>query len=242
MFSDNRISIKELKKLIFGAKTEKTRQGPEGEAAERTNEKNDAPKDKPKGHGRNGCRCLYRGRTCMPDVYEVRPGDRCPKCGKGKLYRYAPSEIVCIRGQAPIQATIYELERLRCNLCGAWFSATTRRGGERRQSTTPVRQHDGRCYITAAVFRIQPSGALQKNLGMPLPSSTQWDVISDQVFGSVQPVGEELQRQAANSDLFHNDDTRARVLALREKIAEEVEAAGHSKESPHRGLHHRHHR
>ena len=51
---DNRISIQELKKLIFGARTEKTRKVVKSGTKEGPNEKNDAPKDKPEGHGRNG--------------------------------------------------------------------------------------------------------------------------------------------------------------------------------------------
>ena len=111
---DNRISIKELKKLIFGAKSEKTQKVLKTQTEK--NEKSDPPKKKPKGHGRNGSDA-YTGaeRTCLK-CRDVHAGDRCPKCEKGKLYQYKPSEIVCIRGQAPLHAHIYELERLRCNL------------------------------------------------------------------------------------------------------------------------------
>ena len=31
--------------------------------------------------------------------------------------------VVRITGQAPIQATVYEMERWRCNLCGEVFTA-----------------------------------------------------------------------------------------------------------------------
>ena len=34
-----------------------------------------------------------------------------------------PRLIVRVRGQAPLAATVYELKRLRCNLCGEVFTA-----------------------------------------------------------------------------------------------------------------------
>ncbi|NQT18509.1 MAG: hypothetical protein HQ592_02310, partial [Planctomycetes bacterium] len=102
---DAKISIQELKKLIFGAKTEKTRKVLKQKTVEK---KTSTSKEKSKGHGRNGAK-EYAGaeRICLKCA-QVRPGDRCPKCGKGKLYAYEPGEIVCIRGQAPLQATVYE--------------------------------------------------------------------------------------------------------------------------------------
>ena len=41
------------------------------------------------------------------------------------------------RGQAPLRATIYELQRLRCNLCGEVYSAEEPEGvGEERYDET----------------------------------------------------------------------------------------------------------
>lgn len=226
---DNRISIQELKKLIFGARTEKTRKVVKSGTQKGTNEKNDAPKDKPKGHGRNGSDA-YTGaqRVCLK-CDEVRPGERCPKCGKGKLYAYKPSEIVCIRGQAPVHATIYERERLRCNLCGAWFSAPTP-----PEAAGPKYDTSSASMISllhyGCGFPFNRLDALQDNLGIPLPSSTQWDVLND-MAREIYPAFGEINRQAAQGDIFHNDDTKGRVLALEEKIAEEIEACrAHGKE------------
>ena len=36
--------------------------------------------------------------------------------------------LVRIQGQAPIAATVYELEKLRCNLCGDVFTAAPPEG------------------------------------------------------------------------------------------------------------------
>src|SRR5450755_4552731 len=51
-------------------------------------------------------------------------GDRCPECGKGNVYgQKEPKVLVRIVGQAPLAATVYSLERLRCGACGQVFTA-----------------------------------------------------------------------------------------------------------------------
>ena len=48
----------------------------------------------------------------------------CPKCLRAKLYLLrTPARLVRIVAQPLFQATVHELERLRCALCGAVFTA-----------------------------------------------------------------------------------------------------------------------
>src|SRR5262249_2362022 len=54
---------------------------------------------------------------------------------------------------------------------------------------------------------------LQGNLGIPLPASSQWDIVQA-VATNVAPAFEELIRQAAQGDVLHNDDTTVKILAL----------------------------
>jgi len=156
-----RTSIKRLKKLIFGSRSEKTRKvlnkseenteeesgrahegegspskDPEGKASEKNAEeeagenKTDGDtaagqKKRGKGHGRNGAD-KYTGAETIEVPHEtLRPGDPCPilNC-EGRVYRQAePRTLVRIVGQAPLQADVYKLERLRCNLCLTIFTA-----------------------------------------------------------------------------------------------------------------------
>jgi transposase len=54
----------------------------------------------------------------------LQSGECCPACDRGKVYRQKKSKpLVRIIGQAPLAATVYELERLRCNACGQVFTA-----------------------------------------------------------------------------------------------------------------------
>jgi transposase len=48
---------------------------------------------------------------------------------------------------------------------------------------------------------------LQEKLGIPLPASTQWELVRE-AAPDLAPAHEELVRTAAQSSLFHNDDVR----------------------------------
>ena len=107
-----------LQRLIFGAKTEKTRQiFPPPPAA-------GAPPTRRKGHGRTAA-VNYTGaqRVKVPHPH-LHPGDRCPDCKRGKLYLLKrPAQLVRITAQSLFAATRFELEKLRCALCGKIFTA-----------------------------------------------------------------------------------------------------------------------
>ena len=78
----------------------------------------------PAGHGRNGAVRFTGARTVTVPHTTLHPGDRCPECGVGKVYRQKePKTLVRIVGRPPLEATRYEMERLRCNGCGEVFTA-----------------------------------------------------------------------------------------------------------------------
>jgi hypothetical protein len=70
------------------------------------------PTDPPPGHGRNGAEA-YRGAEKMEIAHaKLAHGDRCPDCARGNVYtQKEPKALVRIVGQAPLAATVYELER-----------------------------------------------------------------------------------------------------------------------------------
>ena len=113
-------SIKKLLRYLFGASTETAENVLHKEAPKQEKEK----KPRPKGHGRNGAASYTGAERVRVEYSELKPGDRCPECEQGKVYKMAmPAVIVNIKGMAPLNATVYEMERLRCNLCGAIFKA-----------------------------------------------------------------------------------------------------------------------
>jgi transposase len=54
---------------------------------------------------------------------------------------------------------------------------------------------------------------LEQALGIPLPASTQWEIVEDEAE-FIQAARDELIRQAAQGEVLHNDDTGMRVLRM----------------------------
>jgi len=54
---------------------------------------------------------------------------------------------------------------------------------------------------------------LQQSLGIPLATSTQFEIV-DEMAGELDPVYQEFIRQSAQGDIIHNDDTTMKVLSL----------------------------
>ena len=170
-------------------------------------------KKKPKGHGRNGADA-YEGAEKIHVPHAVlKAGDPCPECEKGKVYVLrVPRKLVRVRGQSPLQATVYELERLRCNLCGEVFRAEAPEGvGEKKYDETAASMIGLLKYGSGLPFnRLERLG---KNFKIPLPASTQWDILRKAAI-ILALVYEEMIRQAAQWDIFYNDDTSVKILQL----------------------------
>jgi hypothetical protein len=166
-------------------------------------------KKKAKGHGRNGADDYKGARQIPVSLESMKPGDRCP-CGKGNLYEIDDSPLVRIVGQAPIHANIYHLERLRCNTCGDVFTAQAPEGvGPEKYDATSTAMVALMKYGSGFPFhRLE---RLEGNLGIPLPASTQWEMVRDGA-APIQPVFEELIRQAASGAVLYNDDTSVKIL------------------------------
>jgi hypothetical protein len=81
---------------------------------------------------------LYRGAEWVNVPHpSLGAGDACPACGQGTIYEKAPGVLVRITGQPPLAATIYQLQKLRCHLCGQVFTAPApvEAGGEKYDAT-----------------------------------------------------------------------------------------------------------
>jgi DNA-directed RNA polymerase subunit RPC12/RpoP len=77
-----------------------------------------------KGHGKNGVSVYKRAERKQFFHPRLQAGSKCPECHAGRLFKLrTPAVLLRLKGQAPIAATIYELERLRCSSCGAIFKA-----------------------------------------------------------------------------------------------------------------------
>jgi transposase len=252
--SNARMSLKRLKKMLFGPASERTADllkdagaGPDTSAgaSETTPPANQPPtgapshpqppqdsqnppdpappKCKPPGHGRNGAKDYPGARKIWVPHSSLHPGDCCPECREGHLYDMArPAALIRIVGQAPIQATLYERQSLRCNTCCQVFTADPPAG-------VGTKKYDATAASMVALLRYgagMPSHrleGLQNGFGIPLPDATQWDIVEDSAQ-HIQPVHDELVRQAAQGPIVHNDDTGMKVITVNKQLRAEAAA------------------
>lgn len=213
-------TIARLRQILFGASTEKTAQVLK---AVREAVKPDVPLSPPEdldsvhsreGHGRNGAQA-YAGATQIKVHHpSLNSGELCPECRRGKLYpATTPGVLVRVVGQAPLAATVYELQKLRCNLCLEVFTAPAPEGiGSEKYDAGAASMIALLKYGSGVPFhRLE---GLQESLGIPLPASTQWE-IAEKTAALVKPAFEELIRQAAQGEVVYNDDTTMKILAHR---------------------------
>jgi len=232
-------TIARLRQILFGASSEKTAEvlrslagkgPPAGESSiaapvPGADGAKDAPAKAP-GHGRNGAKDYPGANTVGVAHPLLKPGELCPECRRGKLYEMEPGVLVRVTGQAPLGATIYELQRLRCNLCLQVFNTPAPEG-------VGAQKYDAGAASMIALLKYGSGvpfyrlDGLQQSLGIVLPASTQWDIV-EQGERLIQPVFEELVRQAAQGEVVHNDDTGAKILA-RMKPAQEDSPPGKAK-------------
>jgi transposase len=225
------VSLARLRSLFGLTTSEKTRHvlgdrsegEPEGEKTPEPRQ----PKKKVKGHGRRAADDYEGAERIKVAHASLKSGDRCPECTTpkpGRVYALAkPRTLVRVIGQAPLHATVYELERLRCNLCGKIFVADPPpHVGDKKYDATAASMIGLLKYGSGLPFnRLE---GLQGNLEIPLPAATQWDIVKE-AAKELAPVHDELIRQAAQGRLVHNDDTSMQVLALRKEI-DKLEASG----------------
>jgi transposase len=252
LLQEKNISIKKLKTMIFGSKTEKknpdpsavdnhepssnldksepdedTKLEPESTLNENSKKEQEAvtqghqkplkvKKQKP-GHGHLGAVDYPGADRCYIKHDSLSPGDQCPKCRNAKLYTKPSLVFVKIHGQAPLGATIIEHESLRCALCGEVFNAPKSEATSEKYDHTAVAMMALLKYGTGMPFhRLEK---LQFSLGIPLPESSQWDVLKYKlpVFRILFHI---LINESAYADLIYIDDTPAKILEDMGKRAE----------------------
>ena len=165
------------------------------------------------GHGRNPAAAFTDATQVAVPHETLKHGARCPECGRGNVYvQKEPRVLVRVVGQAPLAATVYSLERLRCGACGQVFTAEEPEGvGAEKYDETAAAMIAQLKYGSGIPFyRLE---RLEQQLGMPLAAATQWEMVEEEAE-VIKPARDELIRQAANGEVLHNDDTGMRVLKL----------------------------
>ena len=220
LFEERGTSLQRVLQIAFGASTEKTAKVCKTKEPPATSAH--SGKTRRKGHGRRAAKAYTGARRIHVPHPSLQAGQICPDCGKGKL-RLQPKAAPALHlaGQPPITATVHELEVLRCSLCGKTFTAPL-------PAEAGLEKHDPSVGVMVGLLRYgtgMPFYRLeqwQQNLGVPLPASTQWELV-DEVARQIEPVVDELAVVAAQAPRVYNDDTTMRVGQLRRQIQKEQE-------------------
>lgn len=208
--NDKAASIKRLLKMLFGASTEKTQNIVKKPKSDRSKT---GVKKKVKGHGRNGA-AEYTGAENIRIAHgELKHKDPCPACLKGKVYVCKKSKtLIRVTGKPPLSARICEMEKLRCNLCGEIFTADA-------PEDISEDKYDACAGAMIALlkygngFPFYRLENLQGAVGIPVPASTQWDIVRD-FSGHIYPAYSQLVNHGACGQVIHNDDTTMKILSL----------------------------
>ena len=216
------LTIAKLRK-IFDIQTETVSRNP------RRN--NSGSKDKKsKGHGRNDADAYKGAEIVNVPHQELKPGDNClDEYCTGKLYEMSdPGVFIQVIGSPLATATRYNLQKLRCALCGTIYQASLPEGvSDKKYDENFVAMLMINKYFISVPFYRQDR--LQNYLGIPLPSSTQWDLMYEHKE-MLKALHGALWVDAANGIGISYDDTSVKILSeiQAKKKAEKGEKKKHN--------------
>lgn len=216
------LTIAKLRK-IFDIQTEAVNRNPRRNKPESKN-------TKPKGHGRNDADA-YKGAEIVNVLHpDLKPGDDCPdEYCTGKLYELSePGVFIQVIGSPLATATRYNLQKLRCTLCQKIYQASLPDGvSDKKYDENFVAMLMINKYFISVPFYRQDR--LQNYLGLPLPSSTQWDLMYEHK-AMLKALYGALLVDAANGIGISYDDTSVKILSeiQAKKRAEKGEKKKHN--------------
>jgi transposase len=255
------LSIKKLKAMIFGPRTEKrqTTGGADEEKSAVSEEKKSESSpsvteqesgrlsegsesaeigEKPlrRGHGRRAA-SDYSGAKVESCRHEnLKAGDPCPDplC-QGRLYdRNEPRLLLQFVGRPLVEATKYEREVLRCAVCLEQYVAPLPEG-------VADERFDATADATIALMKYggglpwHRQAALQRMCGVPLAESVMWERC-EALADAALPIYLRLVRLGANGELIHTDDTKVRILSCLKEDEEKKKKGEESRATQTSGL------
>jgi len=171
---------------------------------------NDVQKKDPnknKNHpGKAGVKDYPSARQCHHYHENLKPGDQCPECLRGKLKFSRPRQQILFEGTPPIQPVAHFMHDLICGLCGMIAKATPSQlaldeglGTEDRYGYSAIAM-----IVVMKYFSCLPwnrNGRLHGMLGVNLAPSTQFDQ-TEKLANILKPVGGLEKLISAQSESF----------------------------------------
>lgn len=161
--------------------------------------------------GRNGRDKFPKSPIIIHPIKDHSHGDCCPECGKGHLGDIKPGIYIRITGSAPLMAMQHQTEKLRCTACHKIYEANFEGKEEGRYNA------EAKSLVVLFKYQLGLSfnklARLQRTFLVPLPASTQWDLV-EQVANVLWPIWNAMIMIAAQCNNLFMDDTKNRVLTL----------------------------
>jgi len=167
--------------------------------------------------GRNGFADYNGLPTTIIVDQDIKSGCPCPECRahgqNGKLYKFEPGLVVSLTGHPIVGGNKYEIIKWRCNLCSKIFIP------QEAEKILELPRYSPSCAVAIAINKYHLGSAFnriekyQAMLGVPMPSSTQWD-LSNELGLNAKPIFNILECYAAQSNKFKFDDSPHKVMDL----------------------------
>ena len=207
------LSIAKLRKLfqIQGSERASSRK-PKNDPASSSTTSNTSDTDK-KGHGRNSADAYQGAAIVEVDHPELNPGDTCPaEACDGRLYEVSePGTLVRVTGAPLASATRYNMQKLRCAICEIIYTAPLPEGvsDKKYDANFIAMLMINKYFMSVPLYR---QDRLQNHLGIPLPASTQWDLmVANELM--LKSVYKALSEDAANGVALCYDDTSVKIMS-----------------------------
>jgi hypothetical protein len=192
-------------------------------------EPTDPPKDKRKGHGRNGAKAFVNAKHLFHALQAGLLGALCARCGLGRISPYREKVVVRVIGQPLFGAELHHFQQGRCRVCGAIVRAEDPADLCNGLGTRYIIYDWSACamlivmhYFAGAPFKRLDS--LHQGWGIPLPDSNQWNLV-DAADDRLFPLYKALERYAIqNAIRLRIDDTGSMVIAIERQIQAEIRA------------------
>ncbi len=191
--------------------------------AENNNQETQPPQKKllqwntEKNHGRlsaedyTGCSIIE-----VPLDDNVLENGQCPHClecnTQSKLRKQPPAVVVFLDSQPLVSGNRYQLERVRCSVCQAYFTASLPNDIHGRSKYSNGAKSSIAIHHYYAGMPFKRLETIQKLQGVPLPDSTQYDLMVGLYEGPVKPIIMALRQCAADGEQFYLDDTPGRII------------------------------
>lgn len=210
-----RTAIHDLASYVGFRNTEKTDQVTQDAPSEGPAPPKKVRKKPERGHGRNGAKDFAGAKKEAVPHQDLKAGDHCPDpdCHTGRVYpknKKDPDRVLRFYAGPPIGATVYELGSLRCAACGTVYRPDLPEDvGPKKYDETAVSMVG--MFRYGSGFPFERVARLQESVGIPLPVSTQWELVEDGAE-VLAPVHTELKRQGAQAPVLYIDDTTMRLI------------------------------